>query len=149
MVLAMQNNLLSQELELRFALNRLTPGGAVRCNGWTVRREYFHFTVTDGAVLRDLGGKTMLKSEFNRLRAIGEIVALVLGDEFAPELAYRNIVRRGMTYEVWHKPSHAVTTWRIVLRAATPKEAHEEYQAWKAAYKIGRGSQVLGTLEGW
>lgn len=148
-MLAARNNLLAQELELRFALNRLMVGGAVRCNGWTVRREEWHFTATRDNVSHDLGGKKMLKSEFNRLRAISEVVALVLGEEFAPELAYRNIVRRGMKYEVWHKPSGVVAEWRIVLRADTAEAAHEEYQAWHQAYRTGRGSQVLGAMEGW
>lgn len=126
---------LPTELYLRFRLARLPVDSTIEWDGWLIRRDLlrFHVQPPDCEELIPAPAKgAPINNELTLLRAVSCAIALVLGEQYAPELPFKNICRRGNSYEAWHYDADD-NRYTPVLYAETAQDAHECYQAWKAA----------------
>lgn len=122
---------LPPDLQLRFRLDRLHPDESLRVGEWCIRREACRFRLIHprhGTVLiPKRAGQAERFLEFRRRRAIGEVVARLMGEAYAPELKFQRIVRLGNRYAAFHRFDNG---WRTVAFADTAEEAHAEYRLW-------------------
>ena len=137
---------LSPDLRLRVLLANLPVGDSIEHNGHTITRDQHRFILTQGGRETRIPHKCFsTKSEFYLRRVVGMVIAHLFGDEYAPELRYKNVTRRGARFEAWHLRYE----WQIVLYADSAEAAHDEYLSWKRVerktiHDLARGMRRMG-----
>lgn len=126
---------LSTELYLRFRLARLPVDGTIDWDGWLITRDLLRFHVQPPDCEEKIPAPAKgapINNELTLLRAVSCAIALVLGEQYAPELPFKRVTKCGTRYQAWHYDADD-NRWQPVVYADTPAQADDEYQAWKAA----------------